>query len=205
MKRTMIEITVIEGSFSDEELIDLCKGLEPVDTKQMIQILNTPFAFLCYSNRHKKTASEVPLSYWKYKRQTTWSMNSIPVSKALPPIHIPESYGYNLNSVFSFGTPAEEIEYYYEHEKQPGSYIRVLVTPYGKEYSIPYPAILGDQTCKTQVLDIKNNIVYHVCLKEERGPHEVIFRQKDSVILLLVKPASWTSIQWLHQLLNDII
>jgi hypothetical protein len=204
LKRTMIEITVMEGSFSDEELLGIYEGLKPIDEEQMVRILNTPFSSLCYLNRHPTTASDVPLSYWEYSRQKTSPIELRPIANALEPIFIPKPYGYFLNSIFSIGSPQQEVEYYYEHRELPGSYLRLLVTAEGHEHSIPYPPKLGDQYCKTEHLNIHNHDMYHAYLDENLGPHEIIWSHENSVLLLLIKPATWTSRIWLHKLLKDI-
>lgn len=205
LKRTTIEITSIEGGFSDQELIDLCKGLTPVDQKQTVRILETPFSSLSYFFRHSKTASDVPLSYWKYNRQKDWAMNASQSSAIPEHVLIPSSYGYRLNSIFYFGNSSEEIEFYYEHRDLPGSYLRVLATPANQKYSIPYPPRLGDQSCHTQILNIQDKNVYHAYLSDSYGPHELIWQHQHFTLLMLIKPARWTSLSWLHRLMNDIL
>ena len=204
IKRTMIEMTAIEGTFTDDELIKICKALKPVNLQLMDSILATPFAQLCYSQRHPTSASKVPLSYWKYNRQKKWGINSLPISSVSEPLRIPSSYGYNLNSVFTFGDPVHETEYYYEHRDLPGSYIRILMSPYGQKQGISYPPQLGDQVCTKRVKQLDNKNVHHAYLTEEVGPHEAVWLDKNFVILLLAKPAKWTSITWFNQLINDI-
>jgi len=71
IQRTMIEMTIVEGTFTDDELIEICRELKPIDAELRDRILATPFAYLCYSNRHSKAASNVPLSYRKYTRLKT--------------------------------------------------------------------------------------------------------------------------------------
>lgn len=204
IKRTMVEMTVIEGTFADEELIEICKGLQPASPQIMDQILATPFSDLCYFRRHSKTASEVPLSYWKYNRQKNWMTHHLPISNVLEPFKIPSSYGYHLNSVFTFGDPVQETEYYYEHQSLPGSYIRILISPDKEKNGIPYPPKLGDQVCTKRIFKKGDHDIHHAYLYEEVGPHEAIWHDHGFVVLLLVKPAKWTSLTWFEQLIKDI-
>ena len=74
LMRTMIEMTTIEGNFTDEEFIEVYRNLRPVDMELMQNIISTPFACLCQSYRHQKHASPVPLSYWKYNRKKDWKV-----------------------------------------------------------------------------------------------------------------------------------
>jgi hypothetical protein len=201
INRTMIEMPVVEGSFTDDELIGICKGLKAVNPKIMDQILTTSFSSLCYSSRHKETASIVPLSYWKYTRQNNWETRSLPVSDFVEYQQVLATRGYFLNSVFAYGTPIQEIEYYYEHQERPGSYIRILIIPHN---GIPYPPILGDQTCTMQSTQIGDREVHHTYLYDAVGPHEAIWKEQNYNVLLLVKPAKWTSLTWFKQLIAEI-
>ncbi len=198
LMRTTIEITEIEGDFSDDEFIDIFRHLQPVDPT----ITAMPFAYQCQSFRYQKNASPVPLSYWSYTRKQEWTLIPlVPTDSTKAPINLSD-HGYFLNSLFVLN--GFEKEYYYEKRGSPGSYIRLLITPYGSDDSIPYPPFLGDQKCTSQTISINGIDIYHAYLSEEFGPHEAIWRHNNNVMLLLVKPARWTSIDWFHQLLTDI-
>jgi len=68
VKRTMIEMTVTEGDFDDEGLVNILRALQPTCKDAMQKILSTPFAYLCKASRHDEKASPVPLSYWNHTR-----------------------------------------------------------------------------------------------------------------------------------------
>lgn len=207
--RTSVEITVIEGNFSHEELLEICQNLQPVDTVLMQQILSTSFAELSYAYRHSSFASPVPLSYWHYNRQEdmsvhAYSWNSVPEHIVKEHLCLPESVPYAPNSVFTFGDPQNptEIEYYYEHIDHPGSYIRLLTTTTKSKYSIPFPPQIGDQSCNSYTVEVKGHTVYYSFLTEQFGPHEAIWQQGENTILLLAKPAPWTNRKWMANLLH---
>lgn len=206
MKRTMIEMTVIEGDFDDEELIHIFRNLRPISEVSMQKILSTPFACLCKAYRHNEKASPVPLSYWKHTRKDSESLLPVvPSPSTTPPIQLPKDYTYQLNSLFLIGEPPIETEYYYEKNHSPGSYIRLLVTKAGAELPIAYPPKLGDQTCKTQILNINGINVYHAYLTEEFGPHELVWNHNGMNMLLLIKPTNETTLDWCHQFIVELL
>lgn len=208
--RTSIEITIIEGAFTYDEISDIINSLYPVDETLKANILSTSFAELSYAYRHPSNASPVPLSYWQYNRQET--MPILGYAWADAPAHIlkqyrepPEAFGYRPNSVFTVG-PTEnpsEIEFYYEHKDYPGVYVRILITPASSKFPIPFPPQLDSQSCNSFV-DHKTLAIYHAFLTEELGPHEAVWQQDGKVFLLLTKPAPWTNRAWMSKLMDAI-
>lgn len=202
----MIEMTVTEGVFDDEALIELYESLKPVSEESKNLILSTPFACLCKGYRYQEKASSVPLSYWKYTRNDTCFLHPVlPTSTSVLPIKLPKNCGYNLNSIFLIEKPLYETEYYYEKEDLPGSYIRLLVASGSSKQTIACPPKLGDQVCKSQNLNINGLDIYHAYLDEQFGPHETIWRYNDKIMLLLIKPASWTTLKWFQQFISDLL
>jgi len=214
LKASLYLQVVLEGSFSNDELVTICKGLKPIDKTLSKQILNTSFAKLSYASRHKKNAVTVPLSYWNHQRNS--SMKIFPFSAGddrLKPLLKPDFFSrkifdYNLNSVFIFGNTADlpqEIEYFYEHQGTPGMYLRMLVTPTNAIQPIVYPPKLDDQICTSEIIDIKGIKVHRAFLTENYGSFEAVWQYGDLSILLLVKPATWTDKAWCDKLLHNII
>lgn len=212
--RTLIEIVILEGSFSNNELVAICKGLNPVDKTVAKKILNTNFAKLSYASRHRKNAVAVPLSYWNHQRDSTMKIFPFSVvdSRLKPLLRqsiFPQKiFDYNLNSVFIIGnTPdfPQEIEYFYEHQRTPGMYLRMLVTPTNTVRPIAFPPRLDDQICTSEIIDIKGAKVYCAFLTKNYGPFEAVWQYDDLSILLLIKSATWTNKAWCNELLHDII
>lgn len=44
-----------------------------------------------------------------------------------------------------------------------------------------------------------------VILDEQFGSHEAIWQYGDKTMLLLIKPASWTTVTWFHQFISDLL
>ena len=65
LDRTTVELSVLEGSFSDDELQEICRGLHPVSPGARKQVLDTPLATLCYQSRHEEQPIAVPVGFWR--------------------------------------------------------------------------------------------------------------------------------------------
>lgn len=68
IRRTNIEASVLEGEFTDQELLDVYGSLEPADPGAVEAInRNTPFAHLSYWARHRDAETiAVPLGLWRF-------------------------------------------------------------------------------------------------------------------------------------------
>ncbi len=213
MMRTQIEITVMEGSFDDQDLIQIVCGLAPVNSHAKDSILATSFAELMFNHRQESETISVPTSYFKHTRQE--HMKCYPYSAKngnlnlewLPGNWLADSSieNYRLDSVILFGLDRaniQEAEYYFESTLEPGSYIRFLVTKSDDAHAIKYPPALGDQECNSAViyLDIGGTL-YHAWSKvNDNGCHTLIFKIRETVINCIVKPAPWTSVDWAREL-----
>lgn len=63
---TTVELSVLEGSFSRDEITDLYRSLRPVDPGAAEAIASTPFAMLSYWARHSDAPLlGVPLGLWQ--------------------------------------------------------------------------------------------------------------------------------------------
>lgn len=93
MARTMIELSVLEGEFTDAELVELYQALQPVDPEALKQIESTSFAELSYFGRYPEAkVLGVPVGMWKPGQSDNLSMNWQPAGpRALG--------GLNLDSV----------------------------------------------------------------------------------------------------------
>ena len=67
--RTMVELSVLKGRFTDGELIALGRGLRPAVSRVRDRILATPLVDLCYQRRHVEPPIAVPVGYWAHTRR----------------------------------------------------------------------------------------------------------------------------------------
>lgn len=217
--RTQIEITILEGVFNEQEIIDIVKGLTPVDSKAKDAILATSFARLMWDYRHKSKAIPVPTSYFSHKR--TEDMKCYPYPYPLKATGLNANLlignwllnapidGYRLDSILLLGQNAEdiqEVQYYFESLIEPGSYIYFLATKEDAKYKIQYPPVLSDQECNYAVHKLENGEpLYHAWSKtNDNGSHTLVFKNSDSIINCIIKPAPWTKLHWAKEFCSRI-
>src|SRR5207244_687621 len=66
--RTTIEISVLDGEFTDDELLALVRSLQPVSAEAALALSATPFADLSYWARYDASMVDVPVGLWRFRR-----------------------------------------------------------------------------------------------------------------------------------------
>lgn len=97
MARTMVELSVLWGTFADDEILHLYRSLRPVDDIVAGEIANIPFANLSYwARRPEATPVAVPLGLWNIHQPDTtrlrWSTGDRAI-EALAAYHLPSVLG----------------------------------------------------------------------------------------------------------------
>lgn len=213
LDRTTIELSVTAGTFSDEELQAICRGLRPAVPEARASILRTPLADLCYQSRHEEPPIAVPVGYWAHKRSeslrvTVLRAENVPAHFPGSGLFLPPDYGYRLNTAFVFGDPEspQEVDMVFEQAEDAGRYIRLLVSQSDAVQGLPYPpATEKRHPCSTRVLKINGLDVYHAYHDERYGQHEAVWQKNGLNSMLIVKPAVWTDMAWFDNLLNEIV
>ena len=99
----------------------------------------------------------------------------------------------------------EEIEFIFEHQKAPGCLIRITYTPMQSPHSIAFPPILCKQECIHKSLCVNGSTYYYATSKNfEFGSHEIVFNKEPFNVMMIVKPAPWTSYEWIMELLASL-
>ncbi len=213
--RTMVEVRVDEGAFSDEELAGICRGLKPARPDLRSRILATPLADLCYQGRHVELVIPVPVGYWKHRREPPTLMTRVFRGRETPQgvpaqAKLPEQLeGFRLDTVFVFLNPdlpePQEADYAYALEEDRGIYLRILASPRGVAEGINYPPVLDEQPCSTEVMEIAGRRVYRAFLDSTLGPHEAVWQDRDHNFMLLAKPTRWSDAPWFESLVDKLI
>lgn len=214
LERTRIEITFDNVDLTDKELINIIQACKPCDEIKRKQILNAPFSHLSYYARHKKTASEVPLSYWKHTRLNSCYGRFLSLADEfthqwLPPHveNILNNFGYYLNSIFCIDTPTNEMaekEYLFEHHQAPGVFIHILATPSSSVHAIEFPPTIGDQVCKHETIEASENKIYLAHANQVYGNYEFIWKRQQRIYLMIIRAAPWVSYHWSIDLMLKI-
>jgi hypothetical protein len=210
LDRTMVETSVQEGEFSDEELKSICRGLRPAVPSARERILATPFADLCYPGRYEDLCVTVPMGYWKHRRRpstlttTAKPAGEVPQSWSSLAVGPPPQYNFRLDTALAIGDPAQpqEIEWLYENDELPGHYIRVLTWPVGAPNAPTFPLEVDRQPCSTETASLKGREVHYAFLDQRFGQFEAIWQQDETIVMLMVKPAPWTNKDWFLRLLH---
>jgi hypothetical protein len=214
LDRTAFEFSVLEGSLSDDELEEICRGLHPASPEARQQILATPLASLCYQARHKEVPIAVPVGFWAHQRRPESPVGRVFPAARVPPglpgadIELPLDYRYRLDSVFTYGDLAnpDEADFVYYNSEHPNLYLRVLASfEKSKQAGLHYPPALDRQPCQSETLTIAGKTVYYAFSNEEVGPHEVVCQAHGHNVMVLVKPARNTSRSWFFGLLNRVL
>lgn len=211
--RTMVEVSVLEGSFSDDELIALCRGLRPAVPAVRDRILATPLVDLCYQRRHVEPPIAVPVGYWAHERRedsrvTVYRPEETPSD--LTEFGSPrlERFDYLPRGLFVFGDPAapQELDWVFEHRDDPGRHARLLVSrsdaPAGHAFP---PQRETRQSCTARRLEIAGTRVHHAFLDARYGQHEAVWRTDPFIYMLIVKPTPSTDCAWFEALLRGLL
>jgi hypothetical protein len=212
LDRTTIEVSTLEGTFSDKELQALCLGLEPAVLTLRRQILETPFAVLCYQSRHREPPVQVPVGYWRHQRESlpaeTRVFRAADAASCLPGMSICQRMAgeYVLDSLLVYGDPEhpDEVDYLFGHKDDPACSLRLLASPRTPQ-GIAYPPRLDEQPCSKEERTLRGRAVYHAFLVPRFGPHEAVWEQDGLVLMLLVKPMIWTDTDWFLRLMDGLL
>jgi hypothetical protein len=216
IERTRIEMTFLQGTFSHQEIILFCKSLLPVDVEIAKHLLKIPFSELSYSHRHQEPVVSVPVGYWKHSRaeeliQYALTKEDIPAKflQATQSSTIAlKDRSYILSGGFGFGKNKdhlEEVEFIFEHEESLGSFVRILCTQTDSPFSISVPPTISDQECTNKTLTINKNTFYYATSKNFAfGSHEVVYKNNSYSFTIIIKPAPWTSYEWVLDLLTSL-
>jgi hypothetical protein len=146
--RTMIEASVLEGEFSDDELLALYRSLRPALRQAAEEIYRTPFSQLCYPARYPQaTMVNVPIGMWKFGRpdkryEGEWLVDDADVLAAKLGLPLTLA-GFQIDSAarFADGEGRSEIEAVYTAGSDRGQELRVIVqrTGEGRIEFLPSP------------------------------------------------------------------
>jgi hypothetical protein len=212
--RTTVEASLLAGTFPDEEVHTLCRGLRPAVPSARARLLQTSFAELSYQHRHPTAATiDVPVGYFDHHRrprslrQTAYPASAAPASLPGHELVPPADFGYALDSVFVFGDPAapQEVEYLHAQARSPGHDLRFLVTPSTGAGAIRFPPSVDEQPCWGQRRRAGGRDVYHAYLDDRYGQHEAVWQRGPLTIMLIVRPAVWTDTAWFLRLLEQVL
>jgi len=211
--RTLVELSVIDGRFSDDELVAICRGLRPAVPELRDRLLATPLVDLCYRRRHVEPPIAVPVGYWAHKRREDARVSVYRPEEApagLAGFDYPglERSGYRLRGLFVFGDEAapQEVDRVFEHRDDPGRHARLLISTNDVPGGLPFPPRRETrQPCSQRTVEIARRTVHHAFLDARYGQHEAVWSTGPLTFMLIVKPTPETGLTWFEDLLRALV
>ena len=178
MSRTTIELSVLEGEFTDTELIRLHESLVPCGGDVVRRVLATPFHALSYWARHRVDMVAVPTGLFVFQRRDrphegTWAATG-ELPGFLAAHRIPPALGgFTAESAATFTSTsgAREIEIVYTCPDLDGSELRVVLQRAGKG-RIPFPPRREKHPASTEDVDVAGRPVHLAYVDPVLGPFD---------------------------------
>lgn len=126
--RTTIELSILEGDFSEVEILELYRFLRPASPTAASTIAATPHSQLSYWSRHADAAQlVVPIGFWKFRRgahQADWTATEWVQELGLPTAVV----GLELDSAaqIRLADDRAEIEMIYAGGRDRGVELRLI-------------------------------------------------------------------------------
>jgi hypothetical protein len=181
--RTLIEVSVLDGTFTEDELVAFYRSLRPASTPAAYRIAGTPFAALSYPARHAATMVSVPVGMWAFRRRHpadrgAWSTGPAaenPLSRQLCVPH--ELAGFAVDSVaeFSDGAHRTELEVLYTSRPDRAHELRLIAQIDGRG-RLETPPVLDVHPCTAGVWQVADVDVHLAYIDHRYGPFDAVWR-----------------------------
>lgn len=192
LARTTIEMSILNGTFSEAEQLALVRGLQPVDSAAAAEIAQLPFAELSYWARRPDAAQVVvPIGLWTFRRREhtgDWSSGEAAVKRAAEWNHAPLLAGLELDSAAAIDlrTGGVEMELVYAGGEDRGIEVRVIMQqPGGGELTVP--AAPERHPAEHTKVHIGETLVQLAWIDPRYGPFHAVFadpgRRQETTVL----------------------
>ena len=166
LARTTIELSVLEGEFSDKELVSIYRGLRPTDGDAVQRVLSTPFSELSYWARHPVDMVSVPTGVFVFHRQGGPNEGEWLSPEAVPGFlaghGVPETVlGFRADSaaIFADGEGRRELEVVYSSAASGGSELRLIVQATGRG-RLQFPPSRDKHPAQTETLELAGHTIH---------------------------------------------
>ncbi|AUS80453.1 hypothetical protein C1701_21330 [Actinoalloteichus sp. AHMU CJ021] len=193
--RTMVELSVLDGEFTEEELLDLHRSLRPADADAPSRLAAVPFAELSYWARHHDVEMVVvPTGIWRFDRDGDTAHEGDWVT---PPHHaallgalgLPERLGgLAVDSAARF-TNAEgrtEVEVLYSGGPDRGRELRLVAQRTGRGRLVVPPRPSAHEWATRTTTTLRGTTVWLGWIDEDHGPFDCVGRAANGVEFRLV-------------------
>lgn len=184
--RTNIELSVLDGEFSDDEITALYQSMRPAVPDVVDEIAGTPFALLSYWARYPEaTMLHVPIGLWKFRRKGRvytgrWTAEPDGIAGILDEYRLPsELQGLPADSAARF-TDADgktEAEIVYAGGPRRGYELRLIAQRCGAGH-LTFPSQPEDHPHQEGLADV-GSVPGDLAWTDERfGPWDIAWRDE---------------------------
>ena len=197
--RTTIEISVLDGEFTDDELLALVRSLQPVSAEAALALSATPFADLSYWARYDASMVDVPVGLWRFRRpdrphEGAWTAEPAGVARLLSSLPLPAALGSlapDSAAVFENQAGRSEIEVVYAGGPGRGCELR-LIAQGAARGRLVVPSERESHPCTTGRLTLEDVEVQLAWIDARYGPFDAVWA--DPVAGLELKLLSTTGV-----------
>ncbi|MEU5437870.1 hypothetical protein AB0G73_31450 [Streptomyces sp. NPDC020719] len=183
MLRTTVELSVLEGEFTGEELVELYRSLRPAVAEVPARVVRTPFSALSYWARHRDVEMvSVPTGLFTFHRRTRphegdW-VPTAELARFLAARRVPASLGgfaCDSAAVFADADGSRELEVIYTSGD--GDELRlVLQRPGGGR--MPFPPQREKHPARAEEISVDGRTVHLAYVDDEVGPFDAMWRDE---------------------------
>lgn len=181
LARTTIELSVLEGEFANDEIVQLYRALRPADPAAATVLFDTPFAILSYwARRADAEMVSVPVGLWKFRRpgadhEIEWVTH--PEARSLlDPLGLPSTLGdMGVDSVARFAdkTGRTKTEVVYVAGPDRGHELRLIAQGSGPG-GVAVPAEPEDHPGTHETLEIRGSGLQLAWIDDRFGPFDAV-------------------------------
>lgn len=179
--RTQLEVSVLEGEFGDDELLDLLCGLEVAAPGSSRPVRTAPFHALNYWVRYGYEPVAVPHGLWDYHvaRPFDASFRVAPFATsagAVTPLS-PVDGEFQFDSAVAF-PGAEAIELVFRNRANGSDHLWILAAAEQSPLAPPIPPEPSAQPAERRgAIELRDATVHYAALTEEQGAWEAFWAE----------------------------
>jgi hypothetical protein len=190
-KRSQIEVSVKEGSFTEEEIQDFLGNMLIASPAVAEKVAEVPFHKLNYFVRHKLIGPNVPYGLWKYREARRYNHSrrvdyTALVQEAAVPVPTVVDDDYEFDSAVIIEKPEEnhlEVEVLYRHRANGSDHLWLVsmnqdseIAPAKQPQAEVHPAEIR------QVEKLRGRKVYLAALMDEWGAWEALWQEQGAAL-----------------------
>ncbi|MFI5661848.1 hypothetical protein [Streptomyces sp. NPDC051684] len=193
MAKTTVELSVLEGEFDDEELVDLYAALRPAVPEALPRVLATPFAGLSYWARHRAAPVAVPTGVFAFQRRgRTHEEDWVPADALedfLDAHGLPNAVGaFRADSAARCGDGDTVREVDVVYTSPTGDELRLTAQRPGAG-RLAFPPVRDKHPAQGEILDLDGRRVHLGCVSAEFGACDAWWRHPAGHELRLLSSA----------------